>query len=182
MCCVGRCVRATGGVFDERAYNLHSYVTDDDEGLQVVGYFVADDQMGLAFPDAWTKDGALENARIEIARFSTSELEKASLDELEARRNELKAIVRLDDAGRPRLNLVPKRRLRIFEKSGGKCHYCQVQLDLSGKWEIDHKMPRALKGGNEDHNLVASCVSCNRKKKDRTDLEFQAALNESEGS
>mgnify|MGYP002131024543 CR=1 FL=1 len=37
-----------------------------------------------------------------------------------------------------------------------------------------HKMPRALLGGNERSNLVASCVSCNMQKKDKTDAEFIA--------
>lgn len=69
---------------------------------------------------------------------------------------------------------VPKRRQAVFDKSEGKCHYCSTPLTLDGKWHIEHKMPRALLGGSEQSNLVAACVSCNLRKRDKTDLEFIA--------
>lgn len=69
---------------------------------------------------------------------------------------------------------VPRRRLAIFNASEGKCHYCSTPLDLHGKWHIEHKMPKALMGGNERSNLVASCAPCNWQKRDKTDLEFIA--------
>lgn len=69
---------------------------------------------------------------------------------------------------------IPKRRRQVFEKSEGKCHYCATPLTLDGRWHIEHKMPRALLGGSEQENLVASCTTCNWKKKDKTDLEFIA--------
>ncbi len=76
--------------------------------------------------------------------------------------------------GIARVKTIPKRRRAVFEKSDGKCHYCGTALTLDGRWHIEHKMPRALLGGNEMDNLVASCVPCNMKKKDKTDLEFIA--------
>lgn len=72
---------------------------------------------------------------------------------------------------------VSKRAAAVFGASAGKCHYCEAALVLDGKWHIEHKMPRALFGGSEQANLVASCVPCNRKKRDRTDLEFIAATS-----
>lgn len=69
---------------------------------------------------------------------------------------------------------VPRRRLAIFNASEGKCHYCSTPLDLHGKWHIEHKMPKALMGGDEPSNLVASCAPCNFQKRDKTDLEFIA--------
>lgn len=71
---------------------------------------------------------------------------------------------------------LPKRAREVFAGSSGKCHYCGCALELGGKWHIEHKMPRALKGGSEMHNLVAACVPCNMRKKDKTDMEFQALL------
>lgn len=76
--------------------------------------------------------------------------------------------------GAPPVQKPPKRRRIIFEKSNGRCHYCSTQLTLNGKWHIEHRMPRALMGGNEPSNLVASCVPCNLKKRDMTDEEFIA--------
>ena len=67
---------------------------------------------------------------------------------------------------------VSRRRRAIFEHSGGKCHYCQAPLDLTGKWHIEHQLPRALGGGDDGLNLVAACVPCNLGKSDRTAIEF----------
>lgn len=78
------------------------------------------------------------------------------------------------EASAPKVKSIPKRRQQIFDACDGKCHYCGTALTLDGKWHIEHKMPRALMGTNEPSNLVASCVPCNMKKRDKTDLEFQA--------
>lgn len=69
---------------------------------------------------------------------------------------------------------IPKRRLEIFDKSEGKCHYCATPLTLDGRWHIEHMQPRALLGPNDKSNLVAACVPCNMKKRDRTAEEFIA--------
>lgn len=74
--------------------------------------------------------------------------------------------------GKMTLKQIPKRRKKIFDLAGGKCHYCGCEIELTGKWHIDHKIPKALMGTDEDNNLVASCVPCNLKKRDRTDTEF----------
>lgn len=71
---------------------------------------------------------------------------------------------------------VTRRARAVFEASDGKCHYCEAVLTLDGKWHIEHKFPRALFGGSEQENLVAACIPCNRAKRDKTDLEFQALL------
>lgn len=79
----------------------------------------------------------------------------------------------------PRLQPIKKvgrRRRQIFEASEGKCHYCACELELEGKWHVEHKMPRALGGGDEPTNLVAACIPCNMKKRDSTDVEFRARL------
>ena len=100
---------------------------------------------------------------------------KAAADREAARQAEL-AETRVkrsaDAAARPKS--VPKRRREIFEKSGGKCHYCGVALALDGAWHIEHMQPKALLGSNQKSNLVASCVPCNSKKRDMTAEEFIA--------
>jgi 5-methylcytosine-specific restriction endonuclease McrA len=71
---------------------------------------------------------------------------------------------------------ISKRAKAVFDASNGKCHYCGIALTLDGKWHIEHKMPRALFGGSEQSNLAASCVKCNHRKRDKTDIEFHAIL------
>jgi 5-methylcytosine-specific restriction endonuclease McrA len=50
-------------------------------------------------------------------------------------------------------------RLRILSRDGYTCHYCRGEAT-----EVDHVIPRALGGGEDDDNLVAACVPCNRSK------------------
>lgn len=71
---------------------------------------------------------------------------------------------------------IGKRLREIFAAANGECHYCKEKLELTGDWEVDHKMPKALGGSNDRINLVAACRPCNRAKKDKTDVEFFALL------
>lgn len=71
---------------------------------------------------------------------------------------------------------IGKRLREIFAAGNGRCHYCKADLELTGTWEVEHKMPKALGGSNERINLVASCRPCNRLKRDKTDVEFFALL------
>lgn len=57
--------------------------------------------------------------------------------------------------------------LKLFQKKvqkhGCVCHYCH--RFVSGEdATIDHKVPKALGGGNNWENLVPACSSCNGKK------------------
>lgn len=99
---------------------------------------------------------------------------KQALDERNARDEARDVIALAQRQSKPRR--VTKRAKAVFEASEGKCHYCGTVLTLDGRWHIEHKMPRALFGGSEQENLVASCAPCNHAKRDKTDLEFQALL------
>ncbi|WP_440454800.1 HNH endonuclease [Psychrobacter sp. ASPA161_9] len=50
-----------------------------------------------------------------------------------------------------------------------KCFYCKKDILISNL-EVDHKVPFSLVGEELDNNLVATCFSCNREKKDKIDL------------
>lgn len=57
-------------------------------------------------------------------------------------------------------------RFRILERDRFTCRYCgrrapHVEL------EVDHVRPRAKNGKNDDSNLVAACIDCNRAKRDK---------------
>lgn len=55
------------------------------------------------------------------------------------------------------------KRYVILRASEFKCHYCGTKLTMDDL-TIDHVIPRANGGGNENENLVASCQECNQLK------------------
>lgn len=57
------------------------------------------------------------------------------------------------------------KRKRIFKKCNDKCVYCGKRLTL-GTFDacIDHIIPIAKGGNNEDDNLVVACRKCNSSK------------------
>lgn len=69
----------------------------------------------------------------------------------------------------------PKRRQEIFDASHGRCHYCAIELDVYS-FHVEHKIPKARGGSNKRENLVASCASCNFKKRTQTEEEFKERL------
>lgn len=171
-----------GGVFGSGGYEMASLLMTGG-GLWEVHYVVMHSASGLALAFSDDKSKAMADAREVLTKLDPFEIQqacqraKASIDA--HREAQLAARDKRNSALRETLRsmvskAVPKRRKAIFDKSEGKCHYCAAQLSLDGKWHIEHKMPRALFGGSEQSNLVASCVSCNLRKKDKTDLEFIA--------
>jgi hypothetical protein len=165
-----------GGAFGATGHSIGSSFGERD-GLWAVTFFVRHDASRMILGGGCdTKADALQAARQDIAHWG------ARLPGMQA--DVAARLVERHDAAReawlsrfisrPKEPQVPRRRRDIFDRSGGKCHYCQAALTLDGKWHIEHKMPRALFGGSEQANLVASCVSCNLRKKDKTDMEFMA--------
>ena len=58
----------------------------------------------------------------------------------------------------------------IFRKSGGQCGVCGKCHKMGGYrryWEVDHRVPISLGGGDGLDNLSVCCVGCNRRKGDR---------------
>lgn len=151
-------------------------------GLDAVSYFVLDAGSRFVLGTGETKAEALEQGRMVLATFGPrlqreyAQHVQAVLASRRAKEEERQAaMLARRGAVAEKVKSIPRRRRQIFEESQGKCHYCQTVLTLDGKWHIEHKMPRALGGGSEPGNLVASCVPCNMKKRDRTDAEFIAA-------
>lgn len=173
-----------GGYFGAAGFVLASFNTTLS-GLDEPLYFVMHASSGLVLSGGDTKIAALAVARrlfryVGTARLASlaarfaADCERIAAEQRRARTQteedteDTEEVVSL----RGRVRSIPKRRRQIFDAAGGKCHYCSDALVLDGKWHIEHKMPKALMGGNESTNLVASCVACNVKKRDRTDIEF----------
>jgi len=173
-----------GAAFADDRYVIGT-IPVESHGLHGVKYFVIQGE-GLPIGSGDSFAEALRDARGFLAAWGAKERAKIlhavrrECEEFvrginEERAADLRARTAEAAPGRTREDQpVPKRRREVFDKSGGKCHYCGTVLDLTGKWHIEHKMPRALFGGSEQSNLVASCVNCNMRKKDKTDLEFIA--------
>lgn len=64
----------------------------------------------------------------------------------------------------------------VFEKTGGFCWYCGVQLQPLGVWEVEHQTPRSRGGSDSLDNLVAACRPCNARKGNRTVDEYRRSL------
>lgn len=174
-----------GGVFGSGGYRLSSWFCIS-RGLFEVHYFVLHESTFATLGMGRTKADAIAAARDCLTSADPLRLQRIFSRALVGIKSELAALHRAHEekmaarradakAVEPKaIRSVPKRRQEIFDKSEGKCHYCQTTLTLDGKWHIEHKMPKALMGSNEPSNLVASCVACNMKKRDKTDEEFIA--------
>lgn len=66
-------------------------------------------------------------------------------------------------------SMTPRRRKlikRLAKREGGlRCYMCQVELTMETV-TIDHVLPKALGGTDEDHNLKLACQPCNNAKSD----------------
>ena len=62
-------------------------------------------------------------------------------------------------------------RARVFERDEYTCQYCGAQ---GVPLECDHVFPISKGGSNEDDNLVAACVPCNRSKGAMTIEQWRA--------
>jgi hypothetical protein len=165
-----------GGVFgEEGSYSLAS-VPCVSRGLYSIRYMVVQPKAGIVLSMSEDKAQALADARVRLSAANDQHHMQAG--------SSVQAELWPDE---PLLTVAPgptqpvsRRRRSIYDQSSGKCHYCGVPLDLSGKWHIEHQQPRALGGGDDPLNLVAACAPCNLTKRDRTALEFVTQSLESE--
>ncbi len=62
-----------------------------------------------------------------------------------------------------RKSISKARRIKIFERDGGRCAYCGDELAFDG-FTIDHVIPVAHGGDNSLGNLRLACRACNCSK------------------
>ena len=68
-------------------------------------------------------------------------------------------------------------REKLWEKQNHRCMYCGIEIELRPyESQIDHLVPIARSGGNEEENFQLTCSKCNNRKGDRTDEEFRFRL------
>ena len=75
-----------------------------------------------------------------------------------------------------------ERRLVLWMRSGGLCHYCRnpmsFTIDKPHSLTIDHVIPRSKGGRNTLKNTVAACRTCNQAKADKDASEFLKTIKE----
>lgn len=62
----------------------------------------------------------------------------------------------------PRKGFTPVQRRAVWERDGGRC--CACGVDLQPGWHIDHILPRELGGAHEMDNWQALCAPCHKEK------------------
>lgn len=73
---------------------------------------------------------------------------------------------------------VRENRLKVFERDGYKCHYCEKQLTRFTA-TLDHIQPISKGGDNSFDNLITSCLHCNSRRGNRPVMDI---INEQENS
>lgn len=164
-----------GGIFGRGRYALATLPTVD-RGLHALQYLVIEPGPGVVLSVADDKVMALSAARrllqataqlsrVEGLARTASGLQQDLWPAEAFEQPPVRAI-----SARP----VSRRRVDVFNRCSGRCHYCSTPLTLDGPWHVEHALPRALGGLDEISNLFASCPTCNLAKSDRTALEFVA--------
>lgn len=67
----------------------------------------------------------------------------------------------------------PRRKLAVFETHGGKCHICGQKIDGAREpWELEHLIPVAMGGEDDETNVAPAHVACHsaKTKKDRKQI------------
>ena len=70
-----------------------------------------------------------------------------------------------------RTSISKRTRFEVFKRDRFTCQYCGAQ---GVPLECDHVFPISKGGSNEDDNLVAACVPCNRSKGAMTIEQWRA--------
>ena len=67
----------------------------------------------------------------------------------------------------PRESVSKSRRFEILKRDGYKCQLCGRSQSDGVTLHVDHRIPLAKGGANEDENLWTLCEDCNLGKSDR---------------
>lgn len=63
---------------------------------------------------------------------------------------------------------------QIFADGGGRCHICKRKLGPADRWELDHIIPLAKGGTDDDANCAPACDWCHDKKSDADNTSIAA--------
>jgi len=71
-----------------------------------------------------------------------------------------------------RRTLTPLQRLKVFEAARAYCHLCGQKIQVGERWEVEHRIPLAMGGADDETNMSPAHVACHVEKTrvDRRDL------------
>ncbi len=75
----------------------------------------------------------------------------------------------------PHRRLMPLTRRTVLARDQYTCQYCGAQ-PVKGQLTLDHVLPRSRGGEHSWENVVAACIPCNQRKRDRTIQEAGMTL------
>lgn len=178
-----------GGPFGHGGFMV-AYTLDSVRNMPTARYTVFHEESGLAFSEFKpTIAEALAVARKYLLEIEPPVLADILMQKAAERRRHKAAYddkmremhQRIEDSKVPKIRPISKKRQQIFEKSAGKCHYCEVVLEQDGGWHVEHMQPRSRGGNDHIDNLVAACAPCNQTKRTKTAEEFIAGRKGAEG-
>ena len=59
-----------------------------------------------------------------------------------------------------RRSLSPMQRLKVFEAAGGRCHLCELRIQVGQPWDVEHVRPLALLGDDDQSNMRPAHKDC----------------------
>ena len=121
------------------------------------------------------RDDIVGDLAQDVLRDKAFPITEDSLDilraHLMARRACSAAIVALDEGwgeylrkAKSRMPIAPKVRFGVFKRDEYRCCICGITASEGARLEIDHKVPLAKGGGDDEINLWTLCFDCNRGK------------------
>ena len=63
-----------------------------------------------------------------------------------------------------RKTISAKKRVALFAAHGGACHICGGKINVGEAWEVEHRIPFAMGGADDESNWVPTHVKCHRVK------------------
>jgi len=63
-----------------------------------------------------------------------------------------------------RKSLSAKIRLQIFQNHKGLCHICGGKVSVGEAWDVEHVIPLAMGGDDNETNWAVAHVKCHREK------------------
>jgi 5-methylcytosine-specific restriction protein A len=52
----------------------------------------------------------------------------------------------------------------VFEREHGVCHICELPVTVGQRWEIEHRIPLALGGLDDEANMFPAHATCHKPK------------------
>lgn len=63
-----------------------------------------------------------------------------------------------------RRSLSTMKRLAIFERAKGVCYLCEQRIQVGQPWDVEHRIPLALGGADDESNMLPAHRACHAPK------------------